>query len=360
MEDCLLFEYGPTVDGEEMVIFHSWKDIKTSAAMLVDSLRDEGFDARLSEGDYDNDVTINVPHVEDDEDEDNDGEEFERLAETLHGLLDASDSEKSEGKTNIVEANSISRTVKWLKEHFDEETRNFEFRFDLLLDHRGWDMSFSDEYDRCNECYRLIHTEAEHHGDHGRFQMVDDQMMCRECIGKNPDDYVTWYKDELAAGTVQSFILNPADIGLVEISDRHGPIKFERGLHRGQRDNPKTTAKFLLKQLKDRERPEEEDDIENIDLFVFDVSTGQFDVSWTIWCHPKLHDDMQRWLTAGESEIKDREGPGDYAERALRKVSLQNIKRGPGETLVVDIDTENKTTTAKVVPQEQAFDKSKE
>jgi hypothetical protein len=378
------YNHGIDDSGEYIVVFHSWRDLKHCAESIVETFEGTDYEASLSEGKFTNDISIVIP----------DNLDKDLAIHDIAALL-----EKMVHRANDTEDMKNYSFVEWVKDavEFIDDKWTVNFGFDSFLGIRGWEMSFSDEYSMCGDCCCLIHTQVHFHGDIGRYQEIDGEYKCRACILRDPAEYIRWYKGELEAGNVQSFVLDPAETGLVEISEERpyigketykSAITFESGLHRGQRDNPKKTAKFLLQKLKalkkhfheDNDEDDEteaegfygftitepelsmsnyqltEKDEELIDLFVFDVQPGQFDVRWTIWCHPAIHNFMLAWLTKDEEALKDKEGPGDYAEKALRGISTQQQARKPGEVFIANIDTANKTTTTGFVPQEQALD----
>lgn len=214
-----------------------------------------------------------------------------------------------------------------------------------LVDIAGLELGFADTYDCCCNCNALIYTQPTSYGDYGRYRQTDDGVICRDCDMKDPEGYLAEYLVDIEAGKLRGFNI-PIPKDFVEISEvdtfmgepRKSPIRFESGLHIGQRDNPKKQYAALKKI--------------GITDVIFDVSTGQFDVSWTVYVRKPDYDKALKLLTT--TDLTDAKGPGDYAKEALEKCSMQQSQ--PGHVAVTTINTSDGTSKTRQVSAQDFID----
>lgn len=353
-EHSWIYHATEDVDGDYVVVFQSWEDKKKCARSLVEALMEHGFEASVSGREYDNNFRVRI--------DDKDRTKLE-LADTLIGLL--ARGKKFEG------VDEQEDMLSWLDDKLCEpDTDDPVFTFDLYqyLAQRGWDETgFADEYDLCSDCYKLIYTSANGYGDHGRYQHLEDgEIVCRDCINKDVDKYFDWYCDQ-PPGTV-SYVAKDMPEGFVQVGHeetfmgqpRFDALKFERGFHRDQRDDPKKMGKWLKARILEKFKAELEDewDDEDEDHFaaiIFDISVGQFDCSWTIWVDHRAAQFCYELLTSEDPEnYKSKEGPGDIAERQLRGLATLP-EPAPGMTRAAKLDVEGDTISVKDVPQGEAL-----
>jgi hypothetical protein len=353
-DNSWVYNAGEDVDGDYIVVFQSWDDKKKCARSLVEALMEHGFEASVSGRSYDNVFRVRI--------DDKDRTKLE-LADTLIGLL--SRGKKFEG--NDEQEDMLS----WLEDKLcDPSEDDPVFTFDLYqyLGQRGWEETgFADEYDMCCDCNKIIYTSATHYGDHGRFQHLEEgELVCRHCINGDIEKYFDWYCEQ-APGTV-SYVAESKPEGFVEVGSESefmgrkvfDALKFERGFHRDQRDDPKKMGKWLkakiLDKFKDQLDNEWTDDCpDHFASIIFDISVGQFDCSWTIWVDERAAAFCYELLTAEDPEnYKSKEGPGDIAERQLRGLS-ELPAPAPGMTRIAKLDVEGDSIEVKDVPQGQAL-----
>jgi hypothetical protein len=344
-----LFEHGNTImdwgkdeDGDDLIVFYSWAGLKTFGEAIVDALDTKGL---LVEGEVvlvdgrESATTLKMSALRCD---------FAKIAEALNSMFDVTKftAESVESLFDeVVEADDLPG-------HDAMDVLACSIHVDRFIDKAGVEMGFEDTYERCVDCCALIYTQATHYGDHGRYRHNEDgELICRDCDLKNPEKYLDEYLEDIAkkGETIRAFEL-PIPAGFKQISEedtfmgetRRSPIMFERGLHRHQRENPKSQYKLLADN--------------GITDVLFDIETGQFDVRWSLWVRDADYDAAHHLVTSISTE--DAKGPGDYAEEALRKVSL--AQRDPGKIAVHHINTsDGSVATEQLTPQEFIDGKAK-
>jgi len=219
---------------------------------------------------------------------------------------------------------------------------------DLIGRVANLEIGFADTYDCCCKCCSLIYTQPTSYSDYGRYRQTDDGIICLDCDKKDPEGYLAEYLEDIEAGKLRGFNI-PIPKDFVEISEvdtfmgepRRSPIRFESGLHIGQRDNPKKQYK-ALKGI-------------GVDAVIFDVSTGQFDVSWTVYVRKDDYDKALKLLTT--IDLTDERGPGDYAKAALEGISKQGIAAAqPGCVSMTSINTSTGAVTTRQVSAQDFID----
>lgn len=134
----------------------------------------------------------------------------------------------------------------------------------------GAGLEWSDEWHRCDECYRAVRIEPDSYSWRPYYAWVNEcEIICADCLREDvagnleqyrndPDNAVTWasHADMVAAGWER---WAPAD-----------PRTFETGWHPGQTDDPRSVLDMI--------REETDADV----VFLID-STGQFDMRWSAW-----------------------------------------------------------------------------
>lgn len=121
---------------------------------------------------------------------------------------------------------------------------------------------FSDEYDTCSHCGRLIRTSPDSYSWQPDFIVTDGEILCSECIEADPESIIDELKNTQHPLPPD---VNPAEHGWARVNDR----AFESGWFPGQNDDPRTIARTL-------------DDL-GID-YVFTIDEpSQFYTRWSVW-----------------------------------------------------------------------------
>lgn len=314
-----LYAWGDDEDGDTVIVFNDWGGItRLGEAIVAHLVAEELVDAKSRcDGSDEFNPFIELFAKESD---------FIKIACAITACFGA----KMFGECDISE--------KFTTPGDEDGLCQAKFEVRRLIDKAGLEMGFSDTYDYCIECSTLIYTQPSSYGDYGRYRCSGDGVICRACDLKNPEGYLEEYLEDLKRGEVRGFTL-PFPEGFREISEedtfmgepRTSPVQFERGLHIGQRDNPKKQYK-ALKEI-------------GITDVLFDVSTGQFDVTWTVYVRNEDYDKAKALLLG--KDLADAKGPGDYAAEALKSVSLAQSKLG--HVAVTTINTDDGTATTRQV-----------
>lgn len=149
-----------------------------------------------------------------------------------------------------------------------------------ILERAGYSLEWEDEWSTCSGCGKAVRTTADSYSWQQSFWMPEDsgEIFCVECI--DPAEYLeSLHNKTRHCATIHD--INPAEHGYVQLQDG-----FENGFHPHQNDDPKAIYKSLRE--KGENRPL---------IFVLD-STGQFDISFSIWAKEDdgAEPDMEREL----------------------------------------------------------------
>lgn len=194
-------------------------------------------------------------------------------------------------------------------EPLDELMQAFEEKFG--------EFGFSDEYDFCGACGKIIKTSPDSYSWQPDFILTDDGYIHVDCI--NLDDVLESHKNHEKALPPQ-LQQRAIDQGLlIEISD----ITFENGLHPGMNDDPK----IIIRTFK-RAR---------IDVW-FNVQPSQFYVEFTVLVQPDNEsaareilshlDTYQGYDNAEEIQKALKGQPSDYYHVETRQIDPQNFIDG--------------------------------
>jgi len=134
--------------------------------------------------------------------------------------------------------------------------------FDGVMDY-NW--GFSDEYSTCSNCLTVIRTLPDSWTWQAEFELQHGGIYCVDCFDK--DQYI---EDRLNANKLVNFhMVDPNEYGYEEIED----LRFEHGMHYGQKSDPNAIIKALRKW--------------DIDC-LFTGNVQQFDVNFYVWVKEDL------------------------------------------------------------------------
>ena len=138
---------------------------------------------------------------------------------------------------------------------------------------QAFKLCFSDEYNSCSGCGKLIKTTPSYYGDLPNYLYTDCELLCSDCYSDN--DLI-----ELKLNNADT-ALNPRQ--LKNSLESHGFILYrdnlESGYHPGQTDNPQDISKEI-----ERSYPTADW------LFCID-GAGQFDIRFSAWYRESNNDD---------------------------------------------------------------------
>ncbi len=167
-------------------------------------------------------------------------------------------------------SSGLIATGNWNKvDSYNRETNSHDLISDLparlydLLTKLGVECEWSDEWSTCDGCNKLVRTSPDSYGWQQSFRVDDDGLTCHECISEDPEAHLlSLENDEFHCNTISS--IDPSEHGYVKVTEG------ETGLHPGQNDDPRRTARVLRAQGKTR--------------FLFNMDdVGQFDAKWSCW-----------------------------------------------------------------------------
>jgi len=147
-------------------------------------------------------------------------------------------------------------------------------RLGTLLEKLGCELEWSDEWVCCDQCGRAVRTKPDSYRWQASYASTDDGILCHECLEEDPTDYL-----QSLEGTSERCVTMDLDLeahGYKLVAD-----DFENGLYGNQADRPELVAEALRKQ--------------GVDRFLFKLdSTGQFDLSFSVWVHEDEYDRIDR------------------------------------------------------------------
>lgn len=154
------------------------------------------------------------------------------------------------------------------------ELEEDKFHVDLIL---GVNIVFSDEYTICNDCCSVIRTSPDSYHWQPDYFAGDGFIVCDKCFNDN-EDYQEEYIEERINDPKTAINGLISEEQLEELGfEKLNTHSFEKGLHRGQTDNPEE----IYNRVKDS--------YEEIVFFV--DGTGQFDVHFSVYGRGEIGDE---------------------------------------------------------------------
>lgn len=153
-------------------------------------------------------------------------------------------------------------------DHYDEATKSrvvdstIMSELSTLAEANGWSIEWSDEWSTCDECGNAYRT----HADCYSWTSAAFDGVCRDCLQKDPVDYLEKLEGNSEAALNNSIGIDPELHGYVKLDTG----RLENGFHEGQDDDPKAISKTLDKA-----------GVEHYFFAVDDI--GQFDIRFSVW-----------------------------------------------------------------------------
>jgi len=193
---------------------------------------------------------------------------------------------------------------KWKEaEHKFVTTDDVPGRVAKLLETLGVDLEWSDEWTCCEQCGKAVRTSPDSYGWQQSYSEIDGTISCGDCIAEAPSAYL-----ESLEGNSRRCVtldLDLAEHGYVLLEDG-----FENGFHYGQDADPKVIGDALDKQ--------------GISRFIFCLdSTGQFDISFSVWVHQEelAKVDEDAWANSSKNGPSVASGLQQALQDASRKMA---------------------------------------
>lgn len=112
-------------------------------------------------------------------------------------------------------------------------------KFQDILERKGYQLEWSDQTDRCDDCGGCIQTSPDSWDWQPQYHVFSDgSIVCEACIKESPSDYLDDCEDN-PRRAVWSWI-DPAEHGYTLIES-----SFENGFHPDQNDNPESIYRAL-------------------------------------------------------------------------------------------------------------------
>ena len=237
-------------------------------------------------------------------------------------------------KSGIVASGNWNSISKWDEvQHTSVAIDDSPKRVGEALESMGVELEWSDEWEACAECGKLVRTQADSYGWKRSYWETDNGAICHECVIKSPAGYLGSLE-----GDVQSCVtldLDLTTLGYTLIGD-----DYANGLYGGQCADPKAIGAALQKQ--------------GITRFVFRLyDVGQFDMHFSVY----IHDSELPLLDKGafDSAPKDAaEDPAILMQRGLQAASA--IVRPAGAEGVQVIKVVGDQATASIVSPQDFID----
>lgn len=186
------------------------------------------------------------------------------------------------------------------------------------LEEMDVEIEWSDEWERCEDCAKLVRTTADSYRWQRAWAELDDDVVCVECLtdGRAKQHLENLEGNSNACNTIEG--INPEDHDYIMILGDQ-----QNGLYGGQNDDPQSIAKVMHKM--------------NITRFLFNLDdVDQFDSKFSLFVHQEEVDEheeaggvehIQRTLL-GNTKGPD---PAEAMRKALQSAPIA-ASHGPGVT----------------------------
>lgn len=212
-----------------------------------------------------------------------------------HGYAEPGYDDPKSGLIATGNWNSISR--------YDREKGEFDtidetpVKVGQLLERLGVELEWSDEWDVCVGCDKLVRTSPTSYGWQPSYVDICGDILCKDCL--DPEEWLESIEGKPdRANAITS--VNPEDYGYIKVlSD------LEHGFHSGQDADPRVVTRSMTKF--------------GIERFLFNIdNVGQFDMSFSLW----VHEDEYNLLDDKKIET---DGPSvsEALKRGLKEAALQ-------------------------------------
>ena len=136
----------------------------------------------------------------------------------------------------------------------------------------GAELEWSDEWVRCDDCYRALRTSGDSYGWRMFGAWVDDcSIVCADCLCSDMDSSLEQYHNDADKAVTWCNARDMAAAGWTQYA-ADDPREYETGWHPGQTDDPHHVFETIREELGS-----------DVDVVFLIDSTGQFDVSWSAW-----------------------------------------------------------------------------
>lgn len=181
-----------------------------------------------------------------------------------------------------------------------------------LLERLGVACEWSDEWNTCDDCGKIVRTSADCYSWQPSYARWGDACVCRDCLDRCADDYL-----EHLEGNDTSCV--PFDLDMEQYGYRLLQDRFEHGLHHGQDADPRKIGAALRKI--------------GVHRYVFKLdANGQFDSQFSVWVHGDEWDHLQAHMAEWQKANKRADlSPAAACQMAMADASRQmNQLRGEG------------------------------
>ena len=170
-----------------------------------------------------------------------------------------------------------------------------------LLEKMGYELEWSDEWDTCGDCGKLIRTQANGYDWTPSYVVLSDFVACAECIKEN---HIVEYLEEISGNDIMAHTL---DFPLEDYGYKRVEQSFENGFYGGQTDHPKHIANALM--------------VLGVRHFIFNLdAVGQFDTNFSVY----VHKDEFRLLPETIEAHKGKD-PADVLRENLQSAEMKTI-----------------------------------
>ncbi len=194
-------------------------------------------------------------------------------------------------------------------DRYNSETRenivvdNTACRLGDVLDKLGVELEWSDEWDECHECHRLVRTSPNSYSWTPSYYQIDgtSEKCCLDCMDEA--EYLEGLENSAGCNTI---VDDPSDRGYQHVKS------FEHGMYGGQDADPKLIMEIMRKASFSR--------------FIFHIeSQGQFDTRFALY----LHDEETTYGGLDRAKIAVGEGRTDgpsvveAMKRGMKQAAVQ-------------------------------------
>lgn len=188
----------------------------------------------------------------------------------------------------------------------------FVSRVAKVLERRyGAELEWSDEWDICDHCSKLVRTSPNGHGWQKGYFDLDGSRICRECCANCAKEILESLEGSVSNAVTEALGINPEQHGYVKILG-----DLQHGLHEGMAADPKVIEKELRAL--------------GVDRFLFGIDeASQFYFTFSCYVHES---ELEKVGVDPDIKTDADVSPATLMKRALQGASESMQKAGPKPT----------------------------
>ena len=171
------------------------------------------------------------------------------------------------------------------------------------------ELEWSDEWDTCSECQKLVRTQADSYGWTRAYFELEGDRLCCECVKEHAEEVLQSLEGNFKSAVTDALGLDPADHGYIQVLK-----DLEHGLHEHMAADPTVIAKGL------REL--------GVTRFLFKIDdASQFYFTFSCWVHES---EVGKCGVEPDIATDAAVSPAEMMKRALQSAAMKTpeVERG--------------------------------